>query len=129
MRKNVLFLAIFLILFLSAGTILFMRYQDSKNISSEDALSVILNEIPAFSHEGKPVIKINSIANFNNKWYIISISSLSEQSSTVPIKLILTATADDKKLQLIAEPNIYYSDSQVSSLGLPQKVVKGLLES
>jgi hypothetical protein len=102
--------------------------------TNEELVQAIIKEVPSLSHEGKPVIGVESVLHKDSKWYVVTIKSLRSVKTFVPVKLVLlNYGAPSNKLSVVQGPDVHFSnpehEHETDSLNMPDWVVLELEKS
>ena len=124
MNKKILFFILFFASITTGMLYITLRKPHIQEVDKEYILSSILNDIPAFSADNRSLVKIDSVAKFEDKWYIINISSLRETKVDVPVKLVLLDTGTD--LQIMLGPDTDFTEAELLQYNVPDSVILGL---
>lgn len=130
MNKKVIFGIILLLILASAAIFLQGRDFLSKNTApakEERILHAITDNIPAFLYEGEPVIGIDSISTFDDKWHIVTIKSLRTSEKFVPVKIIMLDNGDE--LRIISGPDTHFTEPELLKYNVPDAVILELQKS
>lgn len=126
MRRKLLAIIGIITLAVVSGLFFFVNKPPQVTITdNERFLQFLSSEFTGLNYKGEPIFEIDSIAKFEEKWYIINISSLSESSQDVPVYFILLETNDI--LQVILGPDTYFTEREMLQYNVPDSIMKELL--
>ena len=130
MNKKTILSVLLVLLVLSLGALLVNKIvtgQDDTPDTKERLLQTITEDTPAYSHNNTPVIEIDSVITFEDKWHIVTIKSLRSKGAAVPVKVIMLDVGN--KSMIIAGPDTHFAEPELLKKNVPDSVILELRKS
>jgi hypothetical protein len=109
-------------LLILAAVSIVVFYPVRQQPSESDFTEAITTEIPAYLHDDKPIFKITSVTRHDIKWYVVTIQSINEVDTIVPVRIAFKQIYND--LVMVVRPTTYLTkaDQQQYST-IPESVI------
>lgn len=85
-------------------------------------LRFLSSEFTGLNHNGKPIFKIKSTSQFEDKWYVVTIDSLSKTAVDVPVYFLLTD--ENNTLHFILGPDTHFTEAEMLKYNVPDSIIK-----
>lgn len=123
MKKHIYAITVIAItVFSLTGIYLYITNKNTDNPTTDDRItSAIIDAAPFLSSEGSPVFKIKSV-NKSDNWYAVTIESLRETATHIPVYVILVK--NNGKIQTVLGPDTHFTEAEMLKYNVPDPIVR-----
>ena len=92
------------------------------DLTIEDRILYAITENNSgFLHDNKPVIEIDAVSVFEDRWYVATVKSIRATDEIVPVKVVLLDT--NGILRMTAGPDTHFTETELLRYNIPDSVI------